>query len=470
MVRKVIEQFEESVYNKLITELEETKASKMLTLLGMYRDGTPENEITATKLGVSAASFYTLKSRLQDKVQKALFRSASDDFADLLKNLSSIPYLVNNTPRESAVLLLLFLEKELKEKDKPGELAQVYGALKKLHAHHADYYHYEQLYNKNIAYFLAFEKSEEVLTGFTRTLGEYLMSGELQLKEVMKLYIKELTNVSRMYESHRIRMCKSVAEVSYALFVENAVELSGSDKSVQDVLDEMSDVLSKHPDDAQYRFLKDIHNFLSFEFYSLIGLHKNAREPFEAIINDKCRLLYRSHTAVVSLFLISAFNKLKGTPDIQNLSKEWPLEDAQNTFGIVNRALFNAGILFDSLRFAEAASELNDCLNEVTFRNLIHAECSVRILYILCLIGAEKTDLAETQLRSLSRKLAGLNPKPELAPGTNEWLNLLKAFIAAKDKSQMKKAVEAVKAELKNRNALLRFMDVESKAMTGIMR
>jgi hypothetical protein len=470
MVRKVIEQLEESVYKKLITELEETKASKMLTLLGMYRDGTPENEITATKLGVSAASFYTLKSRLQDKVQKALFRSASDDFADLLKNLSSIPYLVNNTPRESAVLLLLFLEKELKEKDKPGELAQVYGALKKLHAHHTDYYHYEQLYNKNIAYFLAFEKSEEVLTGFTRTLGEYLMGGELQLKEVMKLYIKELTNVSRMYESHRIRMCKSVAEVSYALFVENAVELSGSDKSVQDVLDEMSAVLSRHPDDAQYRFLKDIHNFLSFEFYSLIGLHKNAREPFEAIINDKCRLLYRSHTAVVSLFLISAFHKLKAVQDIQISSEEWPIEDAQNTFGVVNRALFNAGILFDSLRYAEAASVLNDCLNDVTFRNLIHAECSVRILYILCLIGAEKTDLAETQLRSLSRKLAGLNPKPELAPGTNEWLNLLKAFIAAKDKSQMKKAVEAVKAELKNRNALLRFMDVESKAMTGIMR
>jgi hypothetical protein len=470
MVRKVIEQLEESVYKKLITELEETKASKMLTLLGMYRDGTPENEITATKLGVSAASFYTLKSRLQDKVQKALFRSASDDFADLLKNLSSIPYLVNNTPRESAVLLLLFLGKELKEKDKPGELAQVYGALKKLHAHHTDYYHYEQLYNKNIAYFLAFEKSEEVLTGFTRTLGEYLMGGELQLKEVMKLYIKELTNVSRMYESHRIRMCKSVAEVSYALFVENAVELSGSDKSVQDVLDEMSAVLSRHPDDAQYRFLKDIHNFLSFEFYSLIGLHKNAREPFEAIINDKCRLLYRSHTAVVSLFLISAFHKLKAVQDIQISSEEWPIEDAQNTFGVVNRALFNAGILFDSLRYAEAASVLNDCLNDVTFRNLIHAECSVRILYILCLIGAEKTDLAETQLRSLSRKLAGLNPKPELAPGTNEWLNLLKAFIAAKDKSQMKKAVEAVKAELKNRNALLRFMDVESKAMTGIMR
>lgn len=206
MVRKVIEQLEETVYNKLKEELKETKASKMLSLLEMYRSGTPDSEITADSLGISTASFYTLKSRLQDKVQKTLFRSASDDFADLLKNLSSIPYLVNNTPRESAVLLLLFLEKELREKDKPGELAQVYGALKKLHAHHSDYFHYEQLYNKNIAYFLAFEKAEEVVTRFTRTLGEYLMGGEIQLKEVMKLYIKELTNLSRLYESHRIRM------------------------------------------------------------------------------------------------------------------------------------------------------------------------------------------------------------------------------------------------------------------------
>jgi hypothetical protein len=180
-------------------------------------------------------------------------------------------------------------------------------------------------------------------------------------------------------------------------------------------------------------------------------------------------LLYRSHTAVVSLFLISAFSKLKAIPEIQSVTEQWPIEDPNNVFGIVNRALFRAGILFESMRYSEAASVLNDCLNDVTFRNLFHAECNVRILYILCLIGAEKSDLAETQLRSLSRKLAGMDPKPELAPGTNEWLNLLKAFIAAKDKSQMKKAVDAVKPELKNRNALLRFMDVESKAMNGIM-
>lgn len=469
MVRKVIEQLEETVYSKLKEELKETKASKMLSLLEMYRSGTPDSEITADSLGISTASFYTLKSRLQDKVQKTLFRSASDDFADLLKNLSSIPYLVNNTPRESAVLLLLFLEKELREKDKPGELAQVYGALKKLHAHHSDYFHYEQLYNKNIAYFLAFEKAEEVVTRFTRTLGEYLMGGELQLKEVMKLYIKELTNLSRLYESHRIRMCKSVVEVSYALFVENAVELSGSDKSVQDVLDEMAEILSKHPDDPQYRFLTDIHHFLSYEFYTAIGLHKNARISLDAILKDKCRILYRSHTAIVSHFLLSAFQKLKDSDGINTMEKEWPIEDTANIFGVVNRTLFQSGLKFDSEKYSEAASILNDCLNTVTFKNLIHAECSVRILYILSLIGAEKSDLAETQLRSLTRKIAGLNPKPVLAPGVNEWMQLLKVVIAAKDKVSMKKAAEAVKSEQRNRNALLRFIDTESKAFAGIM-
>lgn len=470
MIGKVIEQLDRTVYDKLEAELEETKAAKMLTLLRMFREGVADSEINAKALGISAQSFYTLKSRLQDKVQHVLFRNTSDEYAELLKNLSSIPYLINNTPRETAVLLLLYLEQELIRKDKPGELAQVYGSLKKLHALHPDYFHYEQLYNKNIAYFLAFEKTEETLTRFNTTLAQYLMSGDVQLREMMKLYIKELNNLSRLYQSHRIRIYKGIAEVSFALFAEHSGEINGSEQTVQDILSEMEEKFTDHADDPQYRFLKVVWHFLNFEYFSMLGLNKNAQPSFEALIDDRCRVLFLSHTAVTGRFLLTGFRRLADLKDIENRMQEWPADDPHNIYGRINRALFRSGILFEQKKFQAAASVLNDCLNDVSFRNIFHAECAVRIFYILSLAAAEKTDLAETQLRSLTRKIAGLTDKEILAPATQEWLTLLKMILAGKDKTQMQKAADALKPALKNPSALLRHVQIESDAMKSIMR
>jgi hypothetical protein len=470
MIRKVIEQLEAEVYDKLKAELEETKAAKMLTLLGMYRDGTPDAQISAKALGISAPSFYTLKSRLQDKVQSTLFRNTSDDYAELLKNLAAIPYLIHNTPRESAVLLLLYLEEELRRKDKPGDLAQVYGALKKLHAHHNDYFHYEQLYNKNIAYFLALEKTEEVLTRFNSGMEEFLLSGDAQIREVMKLYVKELTNLSRLYDSHRIQMCKYIAEVSFAIFVEQSGEIIASDKTVQEVLESMQEQIAKYQDDPQYRFLGNVVHFLNFEYYTQLGLHKNAKPSFDALLNDDCRFLYRSHTAIVSRFLLTGFQKLTEVDNIEVKYLNWPLEDPNNLFGMTNQVLFRTGLLFEQKKFVQANSLLNDFLNETSFRNFFAAECAVRIFYILNLLGAEKTDLAESQMRSLSRKISGMDSAQSLPGAVTEWLNLLKALIAAKDKSQMKAAAESLKTALRDRTAVLRHINPDSEAMKALMR
>src|SRR5574337_217733 len=149
MLRKVIEQLDSTQYADLHQELTQHRGEKLLRLLELYRETGKDDADIRDEVGANQDAFYTLKSRLQDKVQQYLFRTASDNRAELLKNISSIPFLVNSAPRETAISMLEHLETELKRLDMPAELIGVYNGLKKLYLNTPVYYQYQQLYNKN---------------------------------------------------------------------------------------------------------------------------------------------------------------------------------------------------------------------------------------------------------------------------------------------------------------------------------
>lgn len=472
MLFKVIQQLDHEVYCKLKDEFAETRAEKMLQLLELYRTSENEEGITHKNLEINTSSFYTLKSRLQDKVQKMLFLNASDVYADLLKNLAAIPYLVNNTPRESAIMLLNYLADELKRTDQPGELAQVYGALKKLNSWDKDYFHYQQLYNKNVAYFLAIEKAEETLTNFTRDFGIYLYSGEKTSLDVLRLYVKELNNLTRVYDSHRIRMYKYIAEISFALFADENREIPGSDETVEEALGKMSAILTEHKDDRNYRFIHDIWQFLNYEYYVSLGLHKNASSFYDHIVAGRLRILYRTHTALTSKFLITAGDKLVANDAIASaINQILPEPDANDLYSKVNIVLFKAAVEMETGNYQKAAAVLNDFLNDNTLKSMFIAEYNIKLLLVLMLLCSEKTDQAEIQFRSISRKITSLENKEILQPGVNEWISLCKLVLAggADKKAKLREAVDAVNKVRKGSNALLPHIRINEK-VTGILQ
>lgn len=473
MLFKVINQLESEVYVKLKKELEETRAEKMLQLLELYRNSEDEESITHKQLEMNTSSFYTLKSRLQDKVQKVLFLNASDVYADLLKNLAAIPYLVNNTPRESAIMLLNFLAEELKHKDQPGELAQVYGALKKLNSWDKDYFHYQQLYNKNVAYFLAIEKAEETLTHFTRDCGVYCYSGDKSAVDVLRLYVKELNNLARVYDSHRIKTYKYIAEVSFALFADENREIPGSDSTVEEVLEKMSAILKEHGEDRHYRFIGDIWQFLNYEYYVSLGLQKNASPFYEHIVAGNLRILYRTHTALTTKFLITAGEKLVADKNVISAISKWlPEPDVNDLYSKVNIALFRSAVEFSAGNYAASASVLNDFLNENTLKMMFIAEYNIKLMLVLSLLCSEKTDQAEIQFRSISRKIASLENKEVLQPGVNEWINLFKLVLAggADKKQKVADAAEIANKVRKGNNVLLPHVKISEKTVSILQK
>lgn len=450
MLHKVVLQLDSEVFSKLKEEFSANRGEKMLTLLELYRNTDDQKEITNKDLGINSAAFYTLKSRLQDKVQRALFLNATDVYADLLKNLAAIPYIINNTPRESAILLLNYLEDELRKADQPGELAQVYAALKRLHSRNQNYYQYEQLYNKNIAYFLALEKSEEVLGHFSRECCEHLYTHASAGADILRLRLKELNNLSRVYDSPRLKMYRCTAEVTYALFVDPNREIPGTDATIEDTLEQMSVIIEEHAEDMNYKYMRDVWAFLSYEYYHALGLNKNATQHFELLVRNQFRVLYRAYRTCTMHILISAFDRIVGDDDLCRQVEQWiPEPDPDNTYARINIALFRAGVAFENGEFGRAAGILNDILNAVSLKSFLVAEYNIKLFLVITLLCAEKMDQAEIQFRSISRKLSAIDNKELLQAGVNEWMALVKTVMTGKSADRKVKIEEA--AQLANK-------------------
>jgi hypothetical protein len=442
MLQKVISQLSKSQYEQLYEELSANRGEKFSKLLELYRENLEDTEIREN-IDAKQAAFYTLKSRLFDKVQQYLFRTSSDNRAELLKNVSSIPYLIYNTPRETAISLLLHLESQLKKEDMPAELVSVYSGLKKLHLHTSEFYHYQQLYNKNVAYMLSLDKAEEVVSLFTRELGEYLLSLSDEKTVLLKLYLRELTNLSRLYDSHRLKINQIIVGVTYAIFVDEKNEIPDSEESIEELLQQFKTILENYPDHRNYRFLEPVRLFLNFEYYHHLGLRKNSNAVYEKLNNTLETFLMLSHSSPVTRFLLSKTeHELIVNGSIASSEENILFHpDSDDAFTCVNFYMYSAARYFHADKFAEAAATLNKLLNEISFKDFPFAEARVKLFLTLNLLLAMKTDQAEIILRSISRKLASDELSGKF-PAADAYSKFLK--IALNDNSATKaKKLEA---------------------------
>ncbi len=409
MLKKVILQLNKENYEALHKELSQNRGEKFSKLLELYRETELEDEAIREKIGINSAAFYALKSRLLDKTQEYLFRIASDNRGDLLKNISSVPQLVNNTPRETAISLLEHLETELIKADLPRELSSVYNGLKKLHLHTEQYYHFQQLYNKSVAYSLAIDKGEDLLCSFNRELGYFLLSGDRSKIDVLGLYIKELRHLNDLYNSHRLKSCLYLATISFSLFSGNENDIPETEETTETLLKRFLEILENNSEDRQYKFLITAWHFLNFEYYHGLNLHKNSVASYEKVNQDLAKFLLLGHTCPAPQFLLSKIEHELQNKKSSTLWKEYSengiVPSTQNSMEYVFYSLYAATCLFHSEKYQEGAGILNTCLNEISFKNYPFAEFQVKLFQTLLLLLTKKTENAEILFRSVSRKL-----------------------------------------------------------------
>jgi len=413
-LKGIIQQISEEEFKGISDKLKKSKADKFGTLLYRYRENNiPDDELMA-ELDISSNAFYVLKSRLFEKIQEHLLENQVGPKTDILRKLVTIPNLLFDTQRAIANAVLTKLEKDLLDNDMPYELTSVYSALKKLHLNTSKYYEYTQLYNKHVAYTLALDKSEDLLSNFITELGRYYASRDDAVLEVIPLIKKEVANVSRLYESHHLQVHKNILDASVAIFLPLPDQVIHDDP-IEDLLNGTEKIIAQYPKDNYYRHILGVVNFLYFEFYHKLGLFKKA-DQYYALVNVRLpAFLYYSHSTFSSRFLISKLERsIKlGIEKELNVENELVFKsyqpDRQDTPNYLNYVKYMAASSYYAGKTHEATKLLFNLLNYISLKGYAHAEIEIKLFLALTYSLCNKYDLAWNLLRNTLRKIRELN-------------------------------------------------------------
>ena len=408
MLQKIIHQLKEEDYSLLQLQMKESKAGKCSALLTNYRNDKYTDQELIALLKVKPTAFFTLKSRLSKKVHYLLYRSTSETRTELAQNIAKINHLIYNTPRETSIQILKKIEEQLIKYDMPNELTILYKALKKLHRHTPKYWDYSKLYNKHVSYNLWHDKAEDFLSSFCGILSRYYLNRNEQ--EITKLFLlkKEMENVCKLYESHRLKVYKNILNIHFALFLSDVVQMD-DDTSIEPILEESLEIVNAFAEDKEYKYLVHVINYLHFEFFHQQKEYKNACIFHDKIVDKTNLLLLLDHSCFASHFFIS---KIKYT--VENLkrsdrgSQNHISEDDLNIENSANFILFNhykAALAFYEYRYSDAIQILNKLLRETSFKENPFSEIETKLFLAMLYFFNNNKEHASLILRNTIRKI-----------------------------------------------------------------
>ena len=163
-LKNIIKQLSEDDFISIYDSLMESNAEKSAYLLKSMRERSLSDSKIMDELEVNTNAYYTLRSRLNQKIEEYLLQQMESPRTDILKKVANINEILFTKKLAIAVATLKKLEKELLDYDLSNELTVVYKSLKKLHINSPEYYNYSQAYNKHVAYMLAQDKAEDLLS------------------------------------------------------------------------------------------------------------------------------------------------------------------------------------------------------------------------------------------------------------------------------------------------------------------
>jgi hypothetical protein len=477
-LKKVVQRIDEKGAAKLVFWLNQRDAEKCSKLFLMLRDADHDERVIAEELGLRPASYYSLKSRLYSNIQEFLSINELDIEVDLLRSVYNIPRLLFDTPKELAIAQLLKMEKELKENDLPHALTIVYSALKKINRHSNKYFEYSQQYNKHMAYTMAIDKTQELLSDFNKALGEFLLSRDQRHYDLILLIKSEMYNYTQLYTSHRLTVYKNILDVEFALFLYPIYR--DNKEQVVEVVEELTviqRIITEYKNDANYSFLSPLVDFLWFEYYRQIKSVFNVKEYFMKVNERVSSILLYNFCCIPSLFLIAKAEQYIDKKQEHELYEESMALDAvytpdkEDIPNYINYVKFKTLALYHRKKYYEVITELNSLIGDVSFRDFLYAEIEIKLFLATCYLMTAKLELADVIIRNTKRKLRE-QPK-DTYTSARTFVKLLSIPIGTADKSNREK-IQSLKnkfvATNKGKYKMLDFILFDKNMMKVLMR
>lgn len=411
-LKNIIKQLSEKDFTAIYNSLIESNAEKSAYLLKALRERSLSDNKIMTELDVNANAYYTLRSRLNLKIEEYLMEQLESPRTDVLRKVANINEVLFTKKKAISVATLKKLEKELLDYDLANELTVIYKSLKRLNINSPDYFQYSQLYNRHVAYMLAVDKSEDLLSDYFKKFGDFLLNGGEIEKLGLNLVMKEMQNVANLYESHRLYVYQSCMYVFHRLFVEVEDTSQGDGESIEDIFVKVQKIFESYHLDSIYYHLNLVFEFLKLEYYNHYKVYRQAEKYFEEV-NDACAnlLVNYSNFTFPAQFLISKIERhlRNGTEAELYAENETVFEDfevdSQDVPKHIIYVLYRALSCYYTDKFDEAAKMINNLLNEVSLKKYPYAQLEIKSLLALQYVLLKDYELFNQLSNSIQRQI-----------------------------------------------------------------
>jgi hypothetical protein len=389
-LKNIIKQLSEKDFKAIYDSLIESNAEKSAYLLRSLRERQLSDNKIMTELDVNANAYYTLRSRLNLKIEEFLMGQLESPRTDVLRKVANINEVLFTKKRAISVATLKKLEKELLDYDLANELTVIYKSLKKLNINSPDYFQYSQLYNRHVAYMLAVDKAEDLLADYFKKYGDYMLNGGDVEKLGLNLLMKEMQNVGKLYESHRLYVYHSAMYIFHRLFVEVDDNMQQDGESIEDIFDKVQKIFESYHLDAIYYHLNLVFEFLKLEYYNHYKVYRQAEKYYEEV-NDACANLMVNYSTYTfpSQFLISKLERhLRSGAEAELYAENESifLDYEVDTLDVPKHIIY---IVYRAIsayyigKFDEAAKMINGLLNDVSLKKYPYAQLEIKTLLAL---------------------------------------------------------------------------------------
>jgi hypothetical protein len=411
-LKNIIKQLSEKDFTAIYNSLIESNADKSAFLLKALRERSISDTRIMSDLEVNANAYYTLRSRLNLKIEEYLMQQLESPRADVLRKVANINEVVFTKKRTIAIATLKKLEKELIDYDLANELTVVYKSLKKLHVNSPDYFQYSQLYNRHVAYMLALDKAEDLLADYFKKYGSYILTADSNEKLGLTLVMREMQNVANLYESHRLYVYRSAMHIFHRLFVEPDENLQHDSESIEDIFGKVQKIFDSYGLDSIYYHLNLVFEFLKLEYYNHYNVYRQAEKFFEEVNDASANLLSNYSTFTFpAQFLISKIqrNLRLGTEAELFAENETLFMDYEpDTMDVPRHVIyvsFKAISCYYSGKYDESARLINNLLNEVSLKKYPFTLLELKSLLALQYVLMREYDLFNQLANSIQRQV-----------------------------------------------------------------
>jgi hypothetical protein len=432
------------------------KNNKPYLVLEAARNNNFDEERMMELLNVNPSTYYTLKSRLNERIAQYLSQNVKNPIGALKDKVALVPAMVFGNDREVALRALKNLEKQLIEYDLSNELIVVYKAMARLSMYNGDFDYYEKEYNRHVAYSLAVVKAEDLFYDFVKRTGNYFLTRDEKDKEAVQACLRELTNISELYQGHRLFVMYNIVRIYYLCIFTKAENLKSLEIEVDTILQQIKKHFDKYELDTFYQSIKFLVDYLYFEYYQRTGNNVRADHYYQQINANVPEVAFKPvFSFYVTQFLRSKIERFLGNGNVQELTDiNAELEsnfdtDISEPYPCISLRCYLAIGKFYEGDFSASARIMNNLRNELSMKKYLFTDVEHKLFQAMqyCFMGED--GLCGQLLQSVKRQITD---DEELFESASIFIKLLKAAIKPEEFRKKVKRLTEIYEAFKNAN------------------